>query len=69
MIIRALIDFFGTHATKTLGFLQVTLGVVAGSTEVIPPEHLKYYVMALGLATAWRGYFNSGRTRRNRNSF
>lgn len=55
----AIVAFFSSHATKTLGFLQVTLGVIAGSTEVIPQGHLKYYVMALGLLTAWRGYFNT----------
>jgi hypothetical protein len=30
------IAFFSAHATKTLGFLQVTLGAIAGATEVIP---------------------------------
>ena len=55
----SIIKFFSTHATKTLGFLQVTLGALAGATEVIPAAHLKYYVLALGLLTAWRGFFNS----------
>jgi hypothetical protein len=59
-----MIKFLSRHATKSLGFAQITLGVVAGSTEVIPKAHLKYYVMALGLATAWRGYFNSAKEKK-----
>ena len=57
----SIIAFFSAHATKTLGFLQVTLGAIAGATEVIPAQQLKYYVMALGILTAWRGYFNSSK--------
>ena len=56
-----IVAFFAEHATKTLGFLQVTLGAVAGGTEIIPQHHLKYYVFVLGILTAWRGYFNSAK--------
>ena len=58
-MIGSIVSFFANHATKTLGFLQVTLGAIAGATEIIPTKHLKYYVFALGLLTAWRGFFNS----------
>jgi len=56
-----MIRYVRRHATKSLGFAQVTLGVLAGSTEIIPTGHLKYYVMALGLCTAWLGFLNSGK--------
>lgn len=46
---------FHNHATKMLGFLQVTVAAVAGVTGVIPDAHLKYWIAALGVLTAWRG--------------
>lgn len=59
---NSIYDFLKNHGTKVLGFLQITLGAVAGVTGIIPDNHMKYYVVAIGLLTAWRGYFNSQQT-------
>ena len=47
------------HGTKLLGFLQVTVGVLAAATDLFPPQTLKVMVIANGLLIAWRGFFNS----------
>ena len=48
-----------THGTKLLGFGQVTVGVLAVADGVFSDKSLKYVLLASGLLTAWRGYFNS----------
>ena len=52
------IDKISRHATKLLGFAQVTIGAVAVS-GIIPEHHTKYWMLGTGLLTAWRGFFNS----------
>jgi len=47
------------NRTKVLGFMQVTLGVIAGSTGIIPANVLPVLVLLNGLMTAWVGFFNS----------
>ena len=47
------------HGTKILGFAQVTVGVLAVADGVFTDQSLKYVLLASGLLTAWRGYFNS----------
>jgi len=54
-----LIELWRTSGTKLLGFLQVTIGVLAASTGIFPEPLLKYLIVASGLLTAWRGYVNS----------
>jgi len=56
-----LIDLWRNHGTKVLGFAQVTVGVLATSTDVLPPPAIKYLILASGLLTAWRGFVNSAK--------
>lgn len=46
------------HGTKWLGVSQGTIAAIAAS-GVIPDRHLKYYLLASGLLTTWRGFINS----------
>lgn len=50
---------FSEHLTKMLGFLQVTIGVLATADGVLPDHAIKYCILGTGLMTAWRGFFNS----------
>lgn len=52
-------DWAKAHGTKLLGFLQVTVGVLAAATDVLSPTQLKGFILANGLLVAWRGFFNS----------
>jgi hypothetical protein len=56
------LNWIWNHRTKTLGFVQITVGSLATATNVFGPETLKIYVLANGLLTAWVGFFNSSRT-------
>jgi hypothetical protein len=51
--------FWTSHGTKILGFAQVTVGVLAASTDVFSAPALKVLLVANGLLVAWRGFFNS----------
>lgn len=51
------------HGTKILGFSQVTIGVLAVADGIFPPESMKYILLASGLLTAWRGFFNSAQAK------
>lgn len=50
---------FRNEGTKILGFAQVTVGAIVAVGSLIPPNHLPYWMIASGLLTAWRGFFNS----------
>jgi hypothetical protein len=51
--------FFEQHGTKLLGFLGVTIGVLAASTtSILPPSWMPYILLLNGLLTAWRGFVN-----------
>jgi len=52
------IPYIWSHRTKTIGFISVILGVLATS-DSIPSNWLKWFVLANGLVTAGVGYFNS----------
>lgn len=56
---NALWTFWRNHGTKLLGFTQVTLGVLASTDGVFTPRTVKLILIGSGLATAWRGFFNS----------
>jgi hypothetical protein len=56
---NALLNFLRSHGTKVLGFAQVTLGVLSTVDGIFSPREVKLLLIAGGLATAWRGYFNS----------
>jgi len=47
------------HRTKLFGFIQVTLGTLATSTDLFGPRLLKGIILANGLLTAWLGFYNS----------
>jgi hypothetical protein len=49
------------NGTKILGLIVGTLTVLVG-TDIIPPEHVKYYMAAIAIATYWRGQSNSNST-------
>lgn len=57
--LKMLQQFIKDHGTKVLGFSQVTLACVVSASGVIPDNHLKYWMLASGLLTAWRGFYNS----------
>jgi hypothetical protein len=56
---NTIIGWWKNHGTKILGFAQVTMSVLAVSTDVLSPRMLKLAVMVSGLLVAWRGYVNS----------
>lgn len=53
------VSFWVNHGTKLLGFAQGTIGVVSGVSGIIPDTSLKYWLLASGLLTFYRGFFNS----------
>lgn len=55
--------FLWRHRTKTLGFIQVTLGVLATADGIFSPLTLKCIILASGIATAWVGFFNSAKAK------
>lgn len=57
--LKAIYAYVSEHGTKVLGFLQVTVGVLAGATDILSPAALKVFIVANGLLVAWRGFFNS----------
>jgi len=60
---NSVLNLWRSHGTKILGFAQVTVGVLAVADGVFTPECLKYVLLASGLLTAWRGYFNSAQSK------
>ena len=46
------------HLTKILGGAQITVAAIAAN-GIIPAPHMKYWMTASGLLTAWRGFVNS----------
>lgn len=56
--IMFLYEWASKHATKLLGFTQVTIGTLAASTDIFSPNALKFLLIANGLLVAWRGFFN-----------
>ena len=60
---KSAIDLWRSHGTKILGFAQVTVGVLAVADGIFDEHALKYVLLASGLLTAWRGYFNSAQVR------
>lgn len=55
---KAIYDFWVSHGTKLIGFVQGTLAALATVSDLIPPAHLKYYMGSIAVLTFWRGYFN-----------
>lgn len=47
------------HGTKILGLAQGTVAVIAGTTGILPDKQLKYWLLASGLLTFYRGFFNT----------
>lgn len=47
------------NGTKTIGFFSGTVSVISGTTGIIPDHQLKYWLLASGLLTFYRGFFNS----------
>lgn len=56
------IELIKNHLTKLLGFCQITVAAIAAVDGIIPANHLKYWMLSLGLMTAWRGFVNSANT-------
>ena len=56
---RRIIMAWKKHGTKMIGFAQVTVGVLAVADGIFSEMALKYILLASGLLTAWRGFFNS----------
>lgn len=54
----ALFTFWQNSGTKLLGVMGGTLGIIAGA-GVIPPDQLKYWMLAIGIITFWRGTGNT----------
>lgn len=50
--------YIQNNGTKILGVIVGTLTVLVGA-DIIPPEHVKYYMAAIAVATYWRGQSNS----------
>ena len=54
-----MMEFLRNHGTKVLGFAQVTVGVLATATSLLPEVALQWILLLGGLLTAWRGWVNS----------
>lgn len=55
---NTVLAFWRGHGTKLIGFLQGTIAAIAGVSDIIPPQHLKYYLGASAVLTFWRGFLN-----------
>lgn len=58
------LQFLWRHRTKCLGFVQVTLGVLATADGMFSPFGVKMILLGSGLSTAWLGFFNSAQIRK-----
>lgn len=63
--------FFQDHATKLLGFAQVSAGVLAVAdqqiiTSLFGTNGLKWIILLSGLLTAWRGFVNTINIEKNK---
>ena len=47
------------HGTKTLGFIQVTLGALVAVQGLVSDEVMRIFLIVNGVLVAWRGFFNS----------
>ncbi len=57
-------SFLQEHGTKLIGFLQVTFAALAAADQellasLFGPNGLKWILLASGLLTTWRGFYNS----------
>lgn len=59
----SLYQFWVSHGTKAIAFIQGTLAAIAGVTGIIPESHLKYYMGVIAILTFWRGFFNSAQAK------
>jgi hypothetical protein len=57
-VIQKIQQYVRDHGTKMLGAAQVTVGAIAAG-GIIPAPHMKYWMTAAGVLTAWRGFVNS----------
>jgi hypothetical protein len=57
----SIVDWYHNHGTKILGFLSGLIAAVASVSDLIPQEHMKYYMGAIAVLTYLRGYENSRR--------
>lgn len=62
VICALLSDWYHSHGTKILGFLSGLIAAVASVSDLIPQQHLKYYMGAIAVMTYLRGYENSRRS-------
>lgn len=56
---KAIWQFWVSHGTKILGFLAGSVGVIAGTSRLIPDTQLPWWMLASGLLTFYRGFFNT----------
>lgn len=61
-------QFWIEHGTKLIGFCQASFGALvaadaaakaAGGSSILSPKVLGLIITAVGLLTAWRGFFNT----------
>lgn len=62
---KQILYFLWCHRTKTLGFIQVTLAVLATTDGIFSPLAVKLILLGSGLTTAWLGFFNSAQSRKD----
>lgn len=55
-----LIKQWRTHGTKIIGCCIATLGVLQGSTGVFDTHTQGIIGIVAGVATVWRGFWNTG---------
>lgn len=63
-MLKEIYDFVNSHATKLLGFMQVTVGALAIADQqmlaaAFGPNGLRWIILASGVLTAWRGFLNT----------
>lgn len=51
--------YISKNGTKVIGYAQITLGVLATSSDLFGPRLMKGIILSSGLLTAWRGHFNT----------
>jgi hypothetical protein len=51
--------YLSANGTKILGIAQGTIALIAGMSDIIPANDVKYWLASSAILTFWRGFSNS----------
>lgn len=57
--LKKIYGWWVSHGTRILGVAQGSVAIIAATAGVIPESQLKWWMLASGLMTFWRGQVNS----------